>query len=261
MVYRKSLEIADAHYEHTKDVLIHNGSTVKEQRHGSRRILYANQEICGFSEMNNYIPLSDGISPKQFNSFLGAFTKSLYNQIRKNNHLLELSIEFDGISRDKNYENWNKIKPKQLFYNIDLSSAYWQMAYKLNYISNKLYQNYIYKDEYKEAKRYCVSFLARENKMIYFDNRDINIVYCDTSVLEQVYSNIRNYLYNTIDELKKSTDNWIDYNIDGISVASCDLLSICSILDKMNLLYKVNECIKIDKKDYYQKGKIRKFLK
>ena len=259
MVYRKSLEIADVHYEHTKEVLINNGSKVSEQKHGSRRILYANQEICGFSEMNYYIPLSDKLSSKQFNSFLGAFTKSLYNQIRKNNSLLELSIEFDGVSRDKNYDSWNKMKPKQVFYNIDLSSAYWQMAYKLNYISKNLYQNYIFKDEYKEAKRYCVSFLARENKMIYYDHREIDVMNCDTSVLNQVYSNIRNYLYNTIDELKQATHNWIEYNIDGISVIDKDLEKICSILDKMNLIYKVNECIKIDKNEYYQKGKIRKF--
>jgi hypothetical protein len=259
MIFRKTLEIADVHYERTKEVLIKNGSKVCEQKHGSRRILYADSEICGFSEMNYYIPLSDKISSKQFNSFLGAFTKSLYNQIRKNNDLLLLSIEFKGVSRDKNRANWNKIKKKEIFYNVDLSSAYWQMAYKLNYISKSFYQNYIFRDEYKEAKRYCISFLSRDNHMVYYDNREINVIQCDTSVLEAVYTNIRNNLYNTIDELKKSTDRWIDYNIDGISVCKNDLEKVSSILDNQNLLYKVNECIKIDNNEYYQKGKIRKF--
>jgi hypothetical protein len=95
--------------------------------------------------------------------------------------------------------------------------------------------------------------------MVYYDDREINVIQCDTSVLEAVYTNIRNNLYNTIDELKQSTDNWIDYNIDGISVCKNDLKKICNILDCQNLLYKVNECIKIDNNEYYQKGKIRKF--
>jgi hypothetical protein len=259
MVYRKSLEIADAHYEHTKDVLINNGSKVKEQKHGSRRILYANQEICGFSEMNNYIPLSDKISPKQFNSFLGAFTKSLYNQIKKNQELLNLRIDFKGVSRDKSYESWNALHDKEIFYNIDLSSAYWQMAYRLNYISKKLYENYIFKDEYKEAKRYCVSFLSRENEMQYFDGREINRVSCDISVLKHIYENIRHELYNTIEEIKNLSNNWINYNIDGISVPKKSLKIVCDYFDANNLIYKINECIKIDSDEYYQKGKIRKF--
>lgn len=259
MLFRKTLEIDEANYEHTKGVLIKNGASVSEQTHGSRKILYADQVVCGFSEVNYYIPLSENITKKQFNSFLGAFTKSLYNQIKKNNDLLSLKIEFDGISRDKNHAAWQKIKSKEVFYNIDLSSAYWQMAFRLNYISKKLYENYIYKDEFKEAKRYCVSFLARENEMSYFDNREINVVKCDTSALDRVYSNIRNHLYNTIDLLKQNSTTWINYNIDGISVSSKELEKICSMLDEMQLIYKVNECIKIDKIEYYQKGKIRKF--
>lgn len=259
MNFRKSLEIENKHYESTKQVLIDNGLTVSEQKHGSRKILYGNREICGYSEIDYYLPLSDKISGRQFNSFLGTFTKSLYNQLRKNPILFDLKIEFDGLSRDKNQKTWKKIKQKEIFYNIDLSSAYWQMAYKLNYISSKMFFNYIDKDEYKQAKRYCISFLARENTMLYYDNREIKEITCDISILEQVYRNIRNELYNTIDLLKSLTTDWLDYNIDGISVKEKDVQLITDKLEQLNLKYKINECIKIDASDYYQKGKIRKF--
>jgi hypothetical protein len=259
MLFKKSLEIDQEHYEHTKGVLINNGASVSEQTHGSRKILIADGSVCGFSETRYYIPLSDKITKNQFNSFLGAFSKTLYNQIKKNNELLSLKIEFEGVSRDKNHKAWQKLKNKEIFYNVDLSSAYWQMAYKLNYISKNLYESYIFRDEFKEAKRYCVSFLARENEMNYFDGREISRVICDISALERIYENIRNSLYNSIDELKQISSTWVEYNIDGISISAKELQKICEALDKMNLLYKVNECIKVDKYEYYQKGKIRKF--
>jgi hypothetical protein len=51
----------------------------------------------------------------------------------------------------------------------------------------------------------------------------------------------------------------IDFTAEIISISAKEVQKICEALDKMNLIYKVNECIKIDKLEYYQKGKIRKF--
>jgi hypothetical protein len=259
MLYRKNLEIDSYNYEPTKQVLIDNGSIVYEHSYGSRKTLYANTNICGYAEMDYYLPLSKDLSPTKFNSFLASFTKSLYSQIKKNPELFTLNIEFDGISRDRNYKNWSKIKSKTKFYNIDLSSAYWQVAYKLGYISSKMFEKYIDKDEYKEAKRYCISFLARENRMDYYDDREIKTISCDISILYQIYTNIRHELYTIIDDLKSINKDWIEYNIDGISVMEKDVSLICDSLDFLNLKYKINECVKIDKVDYYFKGKIRKF--
>lgn len=259
MLYRKNLEIDSFNYEPTKQVLIDNGSNVYEHSYGSRKTLYANTNICGYAEMDYYLPLSKDLSPAKFNSFLASFTKSLYSQIKKNPELFNLNIEFDGISRDRNHKNWSKIKSKTKFYNIDLSSAYWQVAYKLGYISTKMFEKYIDKDEYKEAKRYCISFLARENRMDYYDDREIRTISCDISILYQIYTNIRHELYTIIDGLKSINKDWIEYNIDGISVMEKDVSLICDSLDSLNLKYKINECVKIDKVDYYFKGKIRKF--
>jgi hypothetical protein len=259
MQFRKSLEIDEPNYLNTIQVLIENGSKVSEHRSGSRRTIYADSHVCGYSQTEYNLPLSPELKPSQFYAFLGVFKKSLYNQFRLNENLWNLKIDFNGVSRDKNHVSWLKLKNRTVFYNIDLSSAYWQMAFRLGYISKKTFNSYMYRDEYKEAKRYCVSFLARENEMKYFDGREIDCVECDVSAFYQVYDNIRHELYNCIGTLTKLTDNWIEYNIDGISVSSKDKDAVCKCLEEMNLIYKVNECIKIDKHEYFQKGQIRKF--
>jgi hypothetical protein len=46
---------------------------------------------------------------------------------------------------------------------------------------------------------------------------------------------------------------------ESISVLEKDVPLICDKLKSLNLKYKINECLKIDKEDYYFKGKIRKF--
>jgi hypothetical protein len=260
MRFSNRLEINDLNYEPTKQTLIKNGSKVSEHIVGSRKTLYSNNIISGYSKTENNLPISDDLPISKFYSFLSSFKRSLYNQIRKNDEILNLKIEFNGISRDKNHDFWKKVKFKEIFYNIDLSSAYWQIAYKLGYISKKIFLAYIDKDEYKEAKRYCVSFLARENEMRYYDDREINVISCDISCLNQIYINIRHELYNLIEELKNLTNNnWIEYNIDGISVKEKHVEIITKKLNEINLKYKINQCIKIDKEEYFIKTKIRKF--
>lgn len=259
MLLRKGLEIEPDFYEPTKTTLINNGSKVSEQNYGSRKILYGNNQVCGYAKMDHYLSFSEELDPKKFYVFLAAFKRSLYNQFKKNPNLLSLKIDFDQDSRSKNLKSWSKIKNKSKFYNIDISSAYWQMAHKLGYISDSIFCKYLDLDEFKEAKRYCISFLARENYMVYYDQREIDTIYCDISCMYQVYENIRNQLYLIVHEVKNCTKNWIEYNIDAVSVTENDLDIICKKFESLKIKYKVNECIKIDSNEYFMKGKIRKF--
>jgi hypothetical protein len=259
-MFKKSLEIDQEHYESTKEVLINNGSKVSEHVMGSRKTLLADNQVCGYSKVDYSLQISKDLPSNKFHSFLGSFTKSLYSQIRNNDSLLDLKIEFEDISRDKNHNQYKKLRQREIFYNVDLSSAYWQMAYRLGYISKKIFNAYIFRDEYKEAKRYCISFLARENEMNYFDGREINNIKCETSALYQIYQNVRNELYNVIDQVKKETKNrWIEYNIDGITISSKDLGIVCEKFNELNLIFKVNECMKLDNFEYIYKNKIKKF--
>jgi hypothetical protein len=95
--------------------------------------------------------------------------------------------------------------------------------------------------------------------MIYYDGREIDKIECDISSLNNIYMNIRHELYNVINSIKDQFDNWIEYNIDGISVMESDLEKAINLMNQQGLIFKVNQCLKIDKNEYYFKSKIRKF--
>jgi hypothetical protein len=259
MFIRNNLELSSAEYEQAIDTMISNGNRVSTQIYGSRKILHANSVICGYSKVESHLPLSEELTSKQFYNFLASFKRSLYHQIEKKNYLLSLDIQYDGLSKFKNDKGWKKLKSPEKFYTIDINSAYWQFAYRLGYISKQLYIKYMDRKEYKEVKRYAISFLARENEMVYFDNREINVVSCDISAFKQIYDNIRNEMYRTIDTIAQAVPNFIEQNIDSISVSAKDLEFTKAQFEKMGLKYKVQEAVKVDKTEYFINGKYRKF--
>lgn len=251
-------EVSLEEYEKIKKIQIENGSNVQEHFIGTRKKLIVKSKMIATTSEVTSLPLG-GLSKQQFNSFLGRFNKELYAQFKKHNELYDLQIKFDGFSREKNYDVWESLPQNSFFYNIDLSSAYWQIAFKLGYITKRMFETYIELDAYKEAKRYCISFLARSNKMTYTDERQISTVCCDTQIFKQIYANIRNELYVCIKDSIIGVPNWLEYNIDGVSVLSEDLSKIKNAFNEMGLIFKVCECQKISNTMYLYKGVERVF--
>lgn len=255
-----NLEINQDMYEKTKDVIIQNGSKLWEHSKGDRVSLYSDGIICATTTPGDYLPLNKDITKQQFATFLAIFKKTLFSQFRKNPSLYSLHFTFNEISRDKNYKVWKKMPIGLEFYLVDLNSAYWQMAYKLGYINKSLFLKYLDDDKYKEAKRYCISFLARVDYMQYHDGREVDKIECNVDCLIQVYENIRNALYLAISDAKSTTTEWLEFNIDAVTVKKEDVHLIANSFDNMKLLYKIKKCIKIADYEYMtDKGKIRKF--
>ena len=192
---------------------------------------------------------------------LAVFRKCLYAQFEANSALYGLKIEFKGFSKGKKLDKWKQLQVGDVFYNIDLSSAYWQIAHKLGYITTELFDDYIRLDDYKQAKRYCISFLARKafSQRIDSNTGEVTRIECDNMVLNQVYDNIRNELYRSIQEAKNQANTCLEYNIDGLSVAKDDVRAVTAKLKELGLVYKISECRKIDDSNYTKGGKIRKF--
>lgn len=238
-----------------------------EQVIGGRRKLYKNGKFICSNNLDNAIDLG-GIKKSQFAPFLGMFYKSLYGQFAVNPNLYDKKIDFIGkVSKDKNFKSWESLSEDDWFWNVDLKSAYWQVCYRLGYIDSKLYFKYSDQEEYKKAKRYCVSFLARKNKMIY-NYPTLGLSYeisCDIDVLERVYSNIRNELYNCIAYAMEELcleNSWLEYNIDGVSVIGQENVNMVKRKFKeMGLDFKSSLCIKIDQYDYKQGSKVKAFTK
>lgn len=255
-----NLEINQEMYEKTKGVILKNGSKLWEHSKGSRVSLYSNGIKCATTSPGDYLPLNAGLTKQQFASFLAIFKKTLFYQFKKNPSLYDMKYDYHEISRDKNYTVWKQMPIGLEFYIVDLNSAYWQMSHKLGYITKSLFDKFINEDIYKEAKRYCISFLARTDYMKYHDGRVIDKIECNVDCLVQVYENIRNALYISINDAKSNVNDWLEFNIDAVTVKKEDVHIIANSLDEMNLLYKIKKCVKISDFEYMtDKGVIRKF--
>jgi hypothetical protein len=255
--YKKN-NVKSDEYNELLGIQIKNNAPIREQCIGSRKILYSHNKMLISTIKSSSLPLGE-LPEKMFYSFLGGFSKHLYKQFSKNDALFNLDIQFKGISKAKNYEFWDTLEDGKTFYNIDLSSAYWQMANKLGYISDKYFEDYQDSDTYKQAKRYCISFLARKNYMTYNSNGLEYKIECDTNVLKKVYENIRNYLYLSIEKSMDGISNYIEYNIDGVSVLAKDVDIVKVNMLSMGLKFKLTQCRKISATEYIYNFKQRKF--
>ena len=254
----KKLKVNDIQYQNLKDIQIENGSYIQEHYVGSAKKLYSKNTLIATLSIDDSLSLG-GISNQQFTSFLGMFNKNLYNQFIVKPELYNLNIEFEGSARGKNIEAWDRLPIDSYFYNIDLKSAYWQIAYKLGYITKAIFEKYIDNDSYKQAKRLCISFLARPNNMYYMNDNGNYVLECETSVLKGVYDNIRHELYNSIGKAIKGSKNWLEYNIDGVYVSKDELNMVRQEFKNIGLLYKITECKKISDTDFQYGYKLRKF--
>lgn len=246
-------------HEYTQIVAtqMRNKSSFNEHTHGTSKKLMSHKRLIALRESTDALYLGD-LTKTQFVSFLGAFSRNLYSQFLKNPALHDLNVPFNGVSRSKNADYWEALDVEQYFYNVDLSSAYWQMAHRLGYISDKFFKDYMESDSYKQAKRYCVSFLARQNKMTYHAGDKMHEIQCDTSVLRRVYDNIRHELYNTIQDSIQG-ENYLEYNIDGVTVNASDLKGVLEYFKNEGLHFKVTQCKKVSATQYLYRSTLRNF--
>lgn len=239
---------------------LYNKNGFKEQVHGARKKLYVYNRCVASTSQKSYLDLG-GLDAKQFSSFLGLFSKKLYAQHLENPELFSINIGFKGVSRGKSMEVWSKMPIGTFFYNIDLNSAYWQMLFRLGYIDETMYYKYIDQPEYKTAKRFCVSFLARPNKMVYHKTSGEKIeISCDTEVLRNVYRNVRNELYNTVKNAL-GDGSYLEYNIDGVTVPANIVENIKKYFHNEGLRFKTTFCRKISENEYLYGSKTKVFKK
>jgi hypothetical protein len=257
----ESLTINSEQYSERVVTQVENQNGFKEQVHGSRKKLYVYDRLVASTTPSSYLDLG-GIDKRQFSSFLGHFNKKLYSQFSKHPELLDKEVKFYGTARHRNIKTWNAMPVGTYFYNIDLKSAYWQMAYRLGYIDQSMFDNYIDLDDYKTAKRFCISFLARPNKMVYHTKQGQKYeIHCNTDVLKRVYTNIRNELYRLIQTSLNGNETYIEYNVDGVAVPSKLVPMVKEFFAKEGLRYKTTFCQKINDKQFTYGLKTKNFRK
>lgn len=255
----KKIEYAEKEYKDYVNTQVSNGTPFSEHSYGSRRNLIINNRVLATTAPSVSLDLG-GLTGQKFTSFLAQFTKELYKRLRNSPELLNLKIEYNGVAKSRNTHLFDSIPINRAFYNIDLKCAYWQIAHRLGYISTEFYESYS-ADDYKKAKRYCITFLARKNKKIYRHNDRQYTIHCDITCLQNVYNNIRYELYKCISNVLSLTKNHIEFNIDGITVLADEVENVKKGFAERDLKFKITRCTKINNYQYLHGSTIRNFKK
>lgn len=237
-----------------------NCTPYSEHIQGSRRTLIVyNKVVCTTIVGGSFLDIGS-ISDSQFISFLATFKRGLYAAIKKNPEIAYNKISFKGTSRSKNKAKFDSIPVNDFYWNIDIVSAYWQMGYRLGYVSKTFYTKYMHNPAYKQVKRLAFSFLARTNFRLYVLNDNKYRIDCDNTIHQTVYDNVRNELYSIISRVvEEAKDDYIDYNIDSVSVTKYKKDQILNYFKGLGIEVKATPVIKISEKEYSHKDRIRKF--
>jgi len=115
-MYSKGLQYSEEKYNQIKARLIKNKKNFSEQIFGGRKSIYLNNQFTATTVTSAGLDMGT-ISKKKFTAFLGMFNRIMYNQFLKNPKLLELKINFKGLSRKKNTELWDSLNYGTMFYN------------------------------------------------------------------------------------------------------------------------------------------------
>jgi hypothetical protein len=239
---------------------VNNRTPFREHYTGGRKKLIVYEKLISTTAKKQNLNLGK-LPNKRFTAFLGRFNKQLYKRFRTIPELYSIDIKFTGGSKGRNDELWAKIPVGGYFYNVDVKKAYWQIGHKLGYTDYSIYLDFIDNDLFKPALRYCFSFLARQNYMVYRKGKKETKIECDTSVLKKVYENVRKQLYCEIATVKDGLGTVIEWNIDGVSVLKADLPVVMERFASQKLLFKIVECRKIDEftYSYGYDGRVKNF--
>ncbi len=203
------------------------------------------------------------LKKESFTAFLAEFKRNLHKTIIEKPELLELKIGYNKSKARKDTTNWDKIVDGDYFYCIDFKSAYWQIGYKIGYVSEEMFKSYIGLDDYKSAKRLCFSFLGRNVLANYFSESLIGkmtSIRCNTNAYKNVYDNVRNLLNNYLYEMVNLTNgNYILYHTDGICVPVEYVNPIKKFLIDNELLFKITICKKLNNSQYSIGNELMKF--
>lgn len=216
-----------------------------------------------YMELKDEFDSSDSeLTPGQFKAFIGAYKRSVNKYILNNGlYVKPIELETDSI-RKSNPNLWHSLNAGDYFFNVDIRNCYWQMSHRLGYIDTKFYLKYLKKDEYKQVKRLCVTFLAAPKIMEYTTSKGEKFtIECDNTAYTTIYANVRYSGTNIISACDKVINGmYIEKNIDAITVKPEQLQAVKDCMISLNVDYKTFLCQKINDYQYKKSGKIRNFI-
>lgn len=196
-----------------------------------------------------------GDVPKsEIKTFLSRFKREINGALRKDPELMDLKITSKHLTSSINTEKWNNYESGRAFYHLDIKNGYWQMLHRLGYISTKLYEDYLWEDDFKHLKRLCVTFLARKSHAVFYGlgiggtNHEI---YCNNEMYDRIYKNVRASLTNCLFiGLDTIGDDYFKYAVDGVYLHKDQLVPVKTALANAGVGYKYTVCRKVGENQF-----------
>lgn len=210
-----------------------------------------NETLSIQSKVGSYTTRSSSYSIDEIN-----FIKEVKRYVIKND--LAAPYRKRGHPKVVYFSYSNKIKPGQKItdvVNIDLNGAYWETAYKLNLISDFLYEKGL--EVRKQVRLATIGSLAKKKRVYEFDGvkqKKVEIKRSEeTEILWDVICNqVGNLLLNTS---KACKNDFIFFWVDGIYVKKSALKTVEKMFKSAGYNYKINkiEYISITEKNIFVK--------
>jgi hypothetical protein len=201
-----------------------------------------------------------GVHPKDFRVFLRMVKRSIFRSWMNDNCRKDL-VDSIQTKKHRNRDNWDKLTTGDTFYLIDMVSCYWQMAYKLGYIDKELFDRFMYNDEYKQAKRLCFTLL-KKNVIVgeqFKGDVVINNYICDSSLINDIFFNVRNISSVYISELVGLINkDYLFFNVDGIAVTQNRYQEVSKFFKDNDIKVSVNICSKTVNNNYVVNDKSKR---
>ena len=126
-------------------------------------------------------------------------------------------------------------------YEIDLKSAYWEMAFRNGFISKKIYEKGKSEKISKLARLVALGNLAKVKYHLFFNGNDYEFQGTTESEMKDMFFKCCLDTSEIMQNLKfLVNENFLFYWVDAIFVNSKDaMMNVCEYLDFQNLPYKV----------------------
>lgn len=196
--------------------------------------------------------------------FFAQISKIVNNYIINHNLEIELIKEIQSTKvMQLNRALFNDMQDGDIFYSIDINNAWFQSAFKLGIINEKMY--HIYKDlpEFKALRQIAFGLTTSETEVTYIKPYMEKLVIRENKNLQKaLFENIKVNVYNTITECRNELlsigADCLFYAVDNISFTSKGYDLVYSYLKSNNWDFKIIVCTKINSNSYLFGSNLRK---
>ena len=154
----------------------------------------------------------------------------------------------------KNYRAFEELNKGDIFYSVDINHAYFQVLYRLGYITEKLYDLYKDQDHYKKAFVMSCSLLTSKSKTCIYRKGVLHKIVDskeEDSVLGVIYDNVRHTLQNLLGGLYEQLgDKAFAYITDEILIRPEALGEVKDYFRGKGYEFKIAKCWKTSNSEY-----------